>query len=423
MKLLKHKDFRRLMVGKFISMFGSNMLQIALSWYVLALTGSAAIFSSILAIAILPRLIVSPFAGVVGDWFDRKKMIVRIDLLNGLVLLLYGAYFIVNGDLSLPLIYALVIFLEVSEIFFGAAMSAVVPSMLEKDQLLDANKIRSIITQLSMTLTPMFGALLYDTVGLGVLFIADGISFIVSGIMEMIINIPKTHNKPDEISFSNFKTDYIEGVKLIKNHKFLKLIIAFGVLLNFALSPLFSIGIVYVIMFILKVPMIQYGAFIMVLSFGNLLGPVLLSLAMKKNTVGPLIIKAFSVVTLMVASIGILVIPSVLNQFSSSLIPLIILCVITFVISLMTSMINVLIGTLFDQMVPLEFMGRTATTMQLGVLIAMPVGQVLMGVGIDYLPIYVMTFIVTAIVAAVVIRFRKPFYNLDEYKVDEGSAA
>jgi len=423
MRILKHKEFRRLMVGKFISMFGSNMLQIALSWYVLAITGSATIFSSMLAIAIIPRLLMSPFAGVVGDWFDRKKMIVGIDLFNGILLLAYGVYYMVNGDLSLPLIYGLVIILEVSEIFFGSAMSAVVPSLVEKDHLLEANKVRTIINQLSVTLTPMLGSLVYDTVGLSVLLIADGISFIVSAVMEMIIRIPKINKKPDKVSFENFKKDYVEGLRLIKEKKFLRLIISFGVVMNFALSPLFSVGIVFIAMFILKVPMIQYGTFIMVVSFGNLMGPMLLSLVMKRNTVGPLLIKAFTVVTLMIGGIAILVSPPVLGLFKGHMIPLIILGVLSFITAAMASMINVLIGTLFDQMVPLEYMGRTATTMQLGVLIAMPFGQLLMGLGIDHLPIYVMTLIVTGIVGLIVLRFKTPFYNLEDYSTQLKASA
>ena len=72
-KVNKTKDFSLLIFGKFVSLLGSNILQFALSLYVLAITGSAAIFASILSVSILPRLLLSPIAGVFGDWFDRKK--------------------------------------------------------------------------------------------------------------------------------------------------------------------------------------------------------------------------------------------------------------------------------------------------------------------------------------------------------------
>ena len=49
------------------------MQQFVISLYVLALTGSATIFASMLSISILLRIILSPMAGVFGDWFDRKN--------------------------------------------------------------------------------------------------------------------------------------------------------------------------------------------------------------------------------------------------------------------------------------------------------------------------------------------------------------
>lgn len=74
LKPIKRKDFSLLILGKLVSLLGSNMQQFALSLYVLALTGSATIFASMLSISILPRIILSPIAGVFGDWFDRKKL-------------------------------------------------------------------------------------------------------------------------------------------------------------------------------------------------------------------------------------------------------------------------------------------------------------------------------------------------------------
>src|SRR5699024_3124133 len=125
-------DFSLLLIGKLVSLVGSNMLQFALSLYVLDLTGSATVFASILSIIIIPRLIFSPFAGVFGDWFDRKKVIVVLDMLNAIIIGVYAAIFIYNDGITIPLIYILVIFLEIIEIFFHSSMAAVIPSIKEK---------------------------------------------------------------------------------------------------------------------------------------------------------------------------------------------------------------------------------------------------------------------------------------------------
>src|SRR5690554_8166584 len=124
LRLLKQRDFALLILGKLVSLVGSNMQQFALSLYVLAQTGSATIFASMLAISILPRILLSPIAGVFGDWFDKKRSIVLLDLINALILLGFSAYVFYVGSLSILLIYLLVILLEITEIFFHSSMSA-----------------------------------------------------------------------------------------------------------------------------------------------------------------------------------------------------------------------------------------------------------------------------------------------------------
>src|SRR5690606_26687109 len=95
-KLMKQKDFSLLILGKLVSLVGSNMQQFALSLYVLEITGSATIFASILSVSILPRLLLSPIAGVFGDWFNRKKTIVLLDFINGIILGIFALIYITS---------------------------------------------------------------------------------------------------------------------------------------------------------------------------------------------------------------------------------------------------------------------------------------------------------------------------------------
>src|SRR5690554_8083598 len=99
-KLLKNKNFMLIVTGNFVSLIGSNIMQFVLSLYILALTGSAMIFASMLAISILPRILLSPIAGVFSDWFDKKRSIVLLDLINALILLGFSAYVFYVGSLD-----------------------------------------------------------------------------------------------------------------------------------------------------------------------------------------------------------------------------------------------------------------------------------------------------------------------------------
>ncbi len=228
MKLIKQRDFFLLILGKLVSLLGSNMQQFALSLYVLSLTGSATIFASILSISILPRLLLSPVAGVFGDWFDRKKTIVLLDLLNSIIIGTYGIIFIIKGSLSLPMLYIFVILLEITEIFFNSAMSAVIPSMVEKEDLLDANSFNSLVMNVGQLLAPIIGAILYGSFRLKLILIITSICFLLSAISEMFINIPKKHKKPEKINIKVFMDDLIEGINVIRGNRFISTMIQLG---------------------------------------------------------------------------------------------------------------------------------------------------------------------------------------------------
>lgn len=413
MEIMKNKNFRRLIIGQATSQFGSNMQQFALSLYVLALTGSATIFASIIAISILPRLILSPVAGVFGDWFDRKKSIVRLDLLNGVLIGIYAVYFYLNGSLSLPSIYVLVVLLEITEIFFGCSMAAVVPSMLPKEKLLEANRIKAIVSSFSNIASPVIASALYAFLGIQVLLIVNAVSFIISALSEMTIEIPKLNKKPVKIDLNSFVTDLKEGIRIVRDTKMIRLIISMGVIINFSLSALFGVGVLYIVLEIMKASEVEYGLITTAMATSMLIGPLLLGKVISKVKVGKLFISSFALINLFIFLMAILSTDAFLSLFDTNLIPLIILGVLVFLSGMLSTLVNVSVGTLFDTLVPIEFMGRTASITNLCLLIATPIGQILFGFGIDFLSTSLTFFIINGIILVTLLYFRKPFLDSD----------
>ena len=69
--LLRKKNFSILVMSGFISLIGTEMLNFSLSLYVLQITHSATLFSTVLAISIIPTLALGPFGGVIIDWVNK----------------------------------------------------------------------------------------------------------------------------------------------------------------------------------------------------------------------------------------------------------------------------------------------------------------------------------------------------------------
>lgn len=414
LKVFKNRNFSLLMLGKAVSMMGSNMQQFALSLYVLAVTGSATIFASMMAISILPRLLLSPVAGVFGDWFDRKKSIVILDFINGILIAIYAAYYIVSGELSILSIYILVILLEVTEIFFGSAMAAVVPSIVEKEDLFQANSIKSLVSSGCSILSPLLASVLYGFLGLKIMFIINSISFILSALSELTIDIPATHKKPDKISLKAFNTDLMEGIKIIKDNRMIMNIIGIGMIINFCLSPLFSVGLIYVIRETLQGSEVQYGIFATAVSLAMFISPILLGGIARKIQVGKLTVIIFTLVSALTGLLALVTSNLFIGLYQTNIVPFVAIIVISFLIGLVVTLANIAIGTLFDTIVPRQFMGRTATVLNLGMTVAMPLGQMVFGITLDILPASYIIVSTAVIILLSIMKYRKPLLDTDQ---------
>lgn len=417
-KLLKNKNYMLLVIGNFVSLIGSNIQQFVLSLYVLALTGSATIFASMLAISILPRILLSPIAGVFGDWFDKKKSIVILDITNALVLLAFGIYVYLYNDLTIGLIYLLVILLEITEIFFHSSMSAVIPSVVQEDEYLEANSLRMMLVSFGQLLAPVFGALIYGAFGLLVAILINALSFFLSALSEMFIKVPKTKSESNVRSVSGFKKDFSEGIKLVKHSKPIRTIMAMAVIVNFSISPFFSVGLIFLLKEVLVQSDMRLGLLQTVLSASMILAPILLLKKLKTMRLGDVLMKSFFIMGTLIVLIS-FSIHSSLASLADGLASYIYVLVICFIIGILVTGVNISVGTLIQKIVPLEFMGRTSTVLGLFSTIAIPIGQMIFGYLYDIINPGFVFILNGLVILGTVLFFYKRMHLIDDYEKDE----
>lgn len=376
--LLKDKNFLLLMFGKLVSLLGSNMQQFALSLYVLDKTGSATIFASILAISIFPRLLLTPFAGVFGDWFNRKKSIVVLDLLNGIMIGVFAFIYFKKGDLSIFIIYILVILLEITEIFFSAAMSGIIPSMVEKNQLMEANSIDSVVMNIGSLLSPIIGSFLYGYFSMGLILIFNSVSFILSGISEYFVDIPERKKTVEKISFLNFKRDLMEGILAVKENKLIRVIIGMIGLINALIGPLFSIGLSYILRELLLVSSKKFGLYQFMLSLPMIIVPLIFSKINKEENYGKIVYKTILSIGIIAFLLSIVML-SYLDGFLDDNIRFILIVLAGLMISGLATVTNIAMSTIFSGNIDLDLMGRTSVIMGLISTGLTPIGQITFG--------------------------------------------
>ncbi len=134
-RLARDARFSAFWLAGTVSLFGDRLHQIALGVMVLAMTGSALQTGLVFFAATLPNLLLGPLAGTFVDRWDQKHVMIVSDVVRaGLVLLIP---FVVQDDVLL--VYPLVFVVTTVSLFFRPAKAAVVPRIVDRDDLIPAN--------------------------------------------------------------------------------------------------------------------------------------------------------------------------------------------------------------------------------------------------------------------------------------------
>lgn len=180
-------NFTLLVLGQVFSLFGNYILRLALSMYLLDLTGSAAVFAGMLSMAILPTILLSPVGGVLADRLDRRWMMVALDALTGLFVL-GAALLLARGDgLAVP--GGLLLALSVLGAFETPVVQACIPSILAGDNITRGNAVVNQAASLSGLVAPALGGVLYAVFGLVPVMLASAACFFLTALLERFIRL------------------------------------------------------------------------------------------------------------------------------------------------------------------------------------------------------------------------------------------
>ena len=155
-------NFILLILGQISSLFGNYILRLALSMYVLEVTGSAALFAGILSAAVIPSILLSPFGGILADRADRRNVMVALDFLTGVSVLC--AAVMLHKENAAGVISALLMVLSVLGAFETPTVQACIPSMLTGDNIIRGNAAVNQAASISYLTAPVLGGLFYGAV-------------------------------------------------------------------------------------------------------------------------------------------------------------------------------------------------------------------------------------------------------------------
>lgn len=181
------KNFVLLILGQITSLFANLILKLALSMYVLEVTGSAAIFAGILSAATIPTILLSPLGGILADRANRKNIMVALDTLTGISVL--SAALLLSESNALAVISILLVILSILGAFETPTVQACIPTMLQGDNITRGNAVVNQAASLSYLTAPMLGGVLYTMFHLKPVMYASVTCFFITALFECFIKL------------------------------------------------------------------------------------------------------------------------------------------------------------------------------------------------------------------------------------------
>jgi predicted MFS family arabinose efflux permease len=182
--LLRRRDFGLLWAGGLISETGDWFLLVGLPVWVLQLTGSSLVTATVFLVGLLPGLVVGPLAGVLVDRWDRRRTLVAVSLAQAAFLLPLLA---VDGRDRLWIVYLVMAVEAALAQLNDPARNALVPSLVARADLVGANALIGLNSNLARLVGSPLGGILVEVAGLPGLVIGDAVSFLLGAALIALV--------------------------------------------------------------------------------------------------------------------------------------------------------------------------------------------------------------------------------------------
>ena len=390
------KNFTLLILGQLTSLFGNFILKLALSMYVLEVTGSAAIFAGILSAATIPTILLSPLGGILADRADRRNIMVALDALTG-VSVLCAALFLSESN-AIAVISTLLIILSILGAFETPTVQACIPTMLQGDNIMKGNAVVNQVASLSYLIAPMLGGVLYAMLGLKPVMYASVVCFFITALFECFIKLSYQRIQSQGGVLQIVKQDFLSSMQYISKEQTsiskMLLLTAFS---RFFVMGITIVGLPFLVRTVLGFNAKYYGAAESALAVATILGSIAAGILAEKLKIHKL--------SVLLASMGIFIIPAGIvfllpvNAIIKYGVTVVSFCGMQAVISIF----SIFAVSLIQQRTPNHLIGKVMAYTSTVTLCVQPIGQIVYGFLFDkfYSAIY-FVLIPTGIIVCIV---------------------
>lgn len=377
------KDFTLVVVGQIISLFGNAALRFALPLYLLNLTGSSALYGTVMACSFIPAILLSPIGGIAADRVNKRNVMVFLDFFTAAVILVFSLLMNV-ANLTILLTVTLMLLYGIAGLY-QPSVQASIPALVNQEHLMAANSCINAISSFSSLTGPVLGGILYSAYGLEPVLWVCIACFFLSAVMELFIKIPFQKQISNGSIWKMAGSDFSESLHFVRKDRPVigqAVLIVCGI--NLFLSAMIVVALPYLVTEVLDLGAAQanrlYGFSQGALAAGGLAGGIGAGIFSRKLSIeksGNLIIACALCVFPMGAS---------LILFSSGMVNYFVITLCCFIIMVFSTTFSVQMMSFIQTETPQNLIGKVIAVILTFSMCAQPLGNALYGVLFEACP-------------------------------------
>ncbi len=368
------------LISKMIGSLGSGVYAFGISMYILSLTGSSLSFATNILLSILPRTIIAPIAGLLGDRMPRKWLVLGGQA--GVVLSVSALLLYTNMvDLSLMAIYMATFFNSIFSTFSSVSFSASIANLVDGERLQKAMSFNQLSYSLSGIGGPVFGGMLFGFASMSIFLVIFIIASIIALVLEATMNFTLYKKESDAPAEKETMLQSLKaGFTYVNKRRVIRSILLTALWLNLFFTCM-NIGGNYILLTILQLDPTLIG----IVEAGMAIGMLVMAIyfATRSNVKFPLLLVKRS--TLLMAVLVILAALPLFVHFSNS-VNFIYYFILMLLFGALGVITNTPIGVMLQTSIEEEFRGRVFGIVEMMAMSMMPLGTLIFGILYDIIP-------------------------------------
>lgn len=371
--VLRNADFNRLWTAETISQFGTQVSLLAIPLVAVTLLHATPFEVALLGtIEFLPFILFSLPAGAWVDRLRRRPILIAGDLGRAVMLASVPIAYAL-GVLTMAQLYIVGFVVGTLTVFFDVAYQSYLPSLVERDQLVDGNGKLEASRTVAQSAGPALGGGLIGLVTAPLAILADSLSFVLSGLFVFLIRrtepAPDRHADEHGRPRGSLRQEVSEGLRYVLGNRYLGGIAASTATSNFFSNVAFATFIVYAVR-VLGLSPLEIGLTFGLGNVGGVIGALTASRIAGRFGVGPTIIGA-----MVLAGPGLLLIALAPREF-----PIPFLVAGSFLQGVAVVVYNINQLSFRQAVTPTAMQGRMNATIRFIVWGAIPLGSIVGGI-------------------------------------------